>query len=66
MNWFSYKAVDQHGGHVAGTIQAIDRKSAVVALTDKGHFVTELTKEIRSQSAGVVDDKKGARAGPAK
>jgi type II secretory pathway component PulF len=59
VNWFSYKAVDQNGGHVSGTMQAIDRKSAVVALTEKGHFVTELTKEIRSQSVGVVDDGKG-------
>lgn len=60
MNWFYYKAVDQSGGHVSGTIQAIDRKSAVVALTDKGHFVTELTKEIRSKSVGVVEGEKGA------
>ncbi|MGB2865858.1 MAG: type II secretion system F family protein [Sedimentisphaerales bacterium] len=48
MNWFSYKAVDQRGGHVAGTIEAIDRRSAVVALTEKGNFVTELTKDVRS------------------
>ena len=60
MNWFSYKAVDQNGGHVSGTMQAIDRKSAVVALTEKGHFVMELTKEIRSQSVGVVEGEKGA------
>ena len=50
MNWFSYKAVDQSGGHVAGTVEAIDRRSAVVALTEKGNFVTELTKEVRSHS----------------
>ena len=48
MNWFSYKAVDQGGGHVTGTIEAVDRRSAVVALTEKGNFVTELTKDIRS------------------
>ncbi len=48
MNWFSYKAVDKGGGHVAGTIEAIDRRSAVVALTEKGNFVTELTKDVRS------------------
>jgi type II secretory pathway component PulF len=52
VNWFSYKAVDQIGGHVSGTIEAIDRRSAVVALTEKGHFVTELTKEDRSHSPG--------------
>lgn len=52
MNWFSYKAVDQSGGHVAGTVEAIDRRSAVAALTDKGHFVTKLTKEVRSHDSG--------------
>jgi len=48
VNWFSYKAVDQGGGHVTGTIEAVDRRSAVVALTEKGHFVTELVKDVRS------------------
>lgn len=48
MNWFSYKAVDRDGGHVAGTIQAVDRRSAVVALSEKGHFVTELVRDSKS------------------
>jgi type II secretory pathway component PulF len=48
VNWFIYKAVDRGGAHVSGTIEAVDRKSAVVALTEKGHFVTELTKEAKS------------------
>jgi len=52
VNWFSYKAVDQSGGHITGTIEAIDRRSAVVALTEKGNFVTELTKDIRSHDSG--------------
>jgi len=52
VNWFSYKAVDQSGGHVTGTIEAIDRRSAVVALTEKGNFVTELTKDVRSHEPG--------------
>jgi len=52
VNWFSYKAVDQGGGHVTGTIEAVDRRSAVVALTEKGHFVTELVKDVRSHSPG--------------
>jgi len=52
VNWFSYKAVDQSGGHITGTIEAIDRRSAVVALTEKGNFVTELTKDVRSHSPG--------------
>jgi type II secretory pathway component PulF len=52
VNWFSYKAVDRSGGHVTGTIQAVDRRSAVATLADKGHFVTELVKDIRSHEAG--------------
>jgi len=39
---FNYKAVNQSGGHVSGSIEAVDRKSAVVALTGQGHFVTEV------------------------
>jgi len=39
---------------VAGTIQAVDRRSAVVALADKGHFVTELGEE--AQKPGVKGD----------
>jgi len=57
VNWFSYKAVDQGGGHVTGTIEAIDRRSAVVALTEKGNFVTELTKDIRSHDPSDSQDK---------
>jgi type II secretory pathway component PulF len=60
VNWFSYKAVDQGGGHVSGTIEAVDRRSAVVALTEKGHFVTELTKDVRSHEGG--DSKSEAAA----
>jgi len=48
VNWFSYKAVDRSGEHVSGTIQAIDRRSAVLALAKKGRFVTELTRETKS------------------
>ena len=43
MSWFSYKAVDKGGGHVTGTIEASDRKSAVVALSGRGQFVIELS-----------------------
>ncbi len=50
MGQFSYKAVEQGGGHVTGTIEAIDRRSAVATLTDKGHFVTELAEEAQSLS----------------
>jgi type II secretory pathway component PulF len=42
---FFYKAVNQSGAHVAGTIEAADRRSAVVALAGKGQFVTELAEK---------------------
>jgi type II secretory pathway component PulF len=48
MTQFSYKAVDRGGAHVTGTIEAIDRRSAVAALADKGHFVTQLGKEAKT------------------
>jgi len=44
MGQFSYKAVDKGGGHVTGIIDASDRRSAVLALSDKGQFVTELAE----------------------
>jgi type II secretory pathway component PulF len=42
---YSYKALDQSGGHVAGVVEAADRKSAVAALTGRGHLVTELIEK---------------------
>jgi type II secretory pathway component PulF len=50
LSWFSYKAVDKGGGHVTGTIEASDRKSAVVALSGKGQFVIELAEAPPSRS----------------
>jgi len=47
---FHYKAVNQSGGHVTGSIEAIDRKSAVVALTGQGHFVMELLEGAQAKS----------------
>jgi len=44
LSWFSYKAVDKGGGHVTGTIEASDRKSAVVAVQRTGQFVIELAE----------------------
>ncbi len=52
MGHFSYKAVGHDGQHVAGSIEAPDRRSAVAALTDKGQFVTELLEQIQSVGAG--------------
>jgi len=53
---FSYKAVEQGGGNVTGTIEAADRRSAVAALTDKGQFVVELAVE--AQATGANGEKK--------
>ena len=52
MGQFSYKAVDKAGEHVTGTVEAADRKSAVIALADKGHLVTELIEKAKSSGAG--------------
>lgn len=60
MNWFSYKAVDRGGAHVSGTIEAVDRKSAVVALAEKGHFVTQLTKQDKAHSPGEAQSEASA------
>lgn len=49
MGQFAYKAVDKSGGHVTGTIEATDRKGAVVALTNQGHYVTELIEKAQSK-----------------
>ncbi|HIJ53403.1 MAG TPA: hypothetical protein HPP66_09660 [Planctomycetes bacterium] len=45
MGQFFYKAVEQSGGNVTGTIEAVDRRSAVAALTDEGRFVVELAEQ---------------------
>jgi len=52
---FNYKAVNQNGGHVSGSIEAVDRKSAVVALTGQGHFVTELLEGTAAESPNGQD-----------
>ena len=50
MSQFSYKAVNQAGAHITGTIEAVDRRSAVVALADKGHFVTDLAEKAKGRA----------------
>ncbi|MBP8305557.1 MAG: type II secretion system F family protein [Phycisphaerae bacterium] len=42
MTEFAYKAVDRHGASVSGSIEAVDRKSALTVLAEKGRFVTEI------------------------
>ena len=57
MGQFLYKAVNQSGGHISGSIEAVDRRSAVLALTGQGHFVIELAEEGHAQSPKAVSDK---------
>jgi len=54
---FFYRAVNQSGGHISGSIEAVDRRSAVVALTGQGHFVTELALEAQAQGKKGASDK---------
>lgn len=51
MGHFSYKAVDRGGMHVAGTVEAVDRRAAVATLSNQGHFVIELTEASHAKSA---------------
>ncbi len=53
MEWvlgeFSYKGVDRGGSRISGTVEAADRRSAVAALAQRGHFVTELFDAAQGQ-----------------
>lgn len=51
MGQFFYKAVNQTGQHISGTIDAADRRSAVASLADKGRFVIELAEQ--TQALGI-------------
>ena len=63
MGQFHYKAVNQSGGHISGAIEAVDRRSAVTALTGQGHFVTELAEGAAPQSANGSDETTPLEAG---
>ncbi|MBN1506730.1 MAG: type II secretion system F family protein [Sedimentisphaerales bacterium] len=52
MGQYSYKAVDQSGGHVAGVVEAADRRNAVATLTGRGHLVTELVERTGRHETG--------------
>jgi len=54
---FFYKAVDKGGGHITGTIEASDRRSAVVTLSDRGQFVTELAEQTVAADVEAVEKK---------
>ena len=49
MSQFHYTAVKKVGGHVRGTIEAADRRSAIAALANSGQLVTELVEETIGQ-----------------
>ena len=51
MGQFSYKAVDQAGAHVAGVVEAADRRNAVATLAGRGHFVTDLIEKAQGRRA---------------
>ncbi len=54
MSQFTYKAVDRAGAHVAGVVDAADRRSAVATLTGQGHFVTELIEKGQAHAQAVA------------
>lgn len=49
MSQFHYTAVKKVGGHVRGTIEAADRRSAIAVLANSGQLVTELVEETIGQ-----------------
>ncbi len=51
MSQFYYKAVKTAGGHITGTIEAADRRSAIAVLTNMGELVIELSEEKKSEKA---------------
>ena len=46
---FNYKAVSDTGEKTVGAIEAVDRKAAVSALSQRGQFVTELVEPSPAQ-----------------
>lgn len=48
MGQFLYKAVNRTGEHIAGQVEAADRKSAVSVLAERGQFVIELAQKAKA------------------
>lgn len=44
MAQFQYKAVDQKGHHVSGTVEAMDQRSAIALLAQQEQFVTDIAE----------------------
>jgi type II secretory pathway component PulF len=53
LSQFTYKGVDRAGAHVAGVVDATDRRSAVATLTGRGHLVTELIEKGQRRAQAV-------------
>ena len=45
MALFEYTGVDSSGQHISGTIEAVDRKSAIAELSSRGRFASNLTEK---------------------
>ncbi|MEN6577380.1 MAG: type II secretion system F family protein [Phycisphaerales bacterium] len=66
MGQFSYKAVDRGGAHIAGVVDAPDRRSAVAVLADRGHFVMELMEKGHEHAAMAAESSSsGSESAPA-
>ena len=63
MTQFQYKAIDKQGTNVGGTIDAVDQRSAVAALSEQGRFVTEML-ESSSQTHAPADGVSSAPVSP--
>lgn len=57
---FIYKAVDRQGAAITGTIEAVDKRTAVATLAQRGRFVTELG--IKGQNVSVASGSGVAKA----
>lgn len=62
MAQFQYQGVNRSGGQVSGAIDAVDRRSAIAALSAGGRFVTELRARENDSSAAVGDATQGRRS----
>ena len=60
MGQFSYKAVDRGGAHIAGVVDAPDRRGAIAALADRGHLVMELIEKDHEHAAAAVQSPSGS------
>jgi type II secretory pathway component PulF len=56
LSQFHYKAVKTAGGHVTGTIEAADRRSAIAILAGQGELVLDLVEETKGKKAKLESD----------